>query len=197
MEQVTIETLKLDGGHVALDFTNTVNARGACTGPDVLCNHGNLIAWGLRLGVITADEAKALRALPRGRGQAALVRAKKLREAIYRIFAKRGTPVDLALLQRELRAAQTVRKLVPSPHGYVWRWQAGDANPLTHRIAMAAADLLTSPSLPRVRVCPGENCGWLFLDISRPGRRIWCSEETCGTRNRVRRWRKRRRARSA
>jgi len=34
---------------------------------------------------------------------------------------------------------------------------------------------------------------WLFLDASRSGRRLWCSEETCGRRDRIRRWRAARR----
>jgi predicted RNA-binding Zn ribbon-like protein len=34
--------------------------------------------------------------------------------------------------------------------------------------------------LGRVHLCPGEDCAWLFLDASRSGRRLWCSEETCG-----------------
>ncbi len=42
-----------------------------------------------------------------------------------------------------------------------------------------------------VRECLGVNCGWLFLDRSRGGRRRWCSDETCGTRSRVERFRAR------
>ena len=83
--------------------------------------------------------------------------------------------------------------LVLDADGYAWRWRVGDPDAVTHRIACAAADLLTSPARGRVHVCPGENCAWLFLDTSRSGRRLWCSEETCGTRNRVRRWREHRR----
>ncbi|MBZ9993133.1 CGNR zinc finger domain-containing protein [Mesorhizobium sp. BH1-1-4] len=41
----------------------------------------------------------------------------------------------------------------------------------------------------RVRECKGRQCGWLFLDTSRGGRRRWCSDETCGTRSRVTRFR--------
>jgi predicted RNA-binding Zn ribbon-like protein len=195
MEQVTIRTLKLLGGHAALDFTNTVNSRGARFGPDVLESFGDLLAWGERLGVVDETEAARLRCPPVERGEAALVRAKMLREAIYRIFAARPSvdSADLALLQREVNAAQAERVLKPEPDGYAWRWRAIDPDTITHRVALVAADLLTSHALGRVHVCPGENCGWLFLDNSRSGRRLWCSEETCGTRSRVRRWRDRRR----
>jgi predicted RNA-binding Zn ribbon-like protein len=40
-----------------------------------------------------------------------------------------------------------------------------------------------------VRECPGPNCGWLFLDTSKAGRRRWCSDESCGSRSRVKRFR--------
>lgn len=193
MEQVTVATIRLFGGHPALDFTNTVDARGVHLGPDVLKSFGDLLDWGIRVGVIGATEAGALRGLPADRGKRALARAKTLREALYRIFAARrpADPADLDLLQRETRAAQEERLLEPEADGYAWRWRADNPDTITHRIAFAAADLLTSPLLGRVHVCPGEDCAWLFLDTSRSGRRVWCSEETCGTRNRVRRWRAR------
>lgn len=195
MSQRTVATLKLFGGHPALDFTNTVDSRGAHFGPDVLESFGDLLDWGVRVGVIEAVEAGALRGLPTERAKVALTRAKALREALYRIFAARPAahPADLDLLQREVRAAQEARMLVPDADGYAWRWRADDPDTVAHRIALAAADLLTGPTLGRVHVCPGENCAWLFLDTSRSGRRLWCSEETCGTRDRVRRWRARRR----
>lgn len=195
MEQTTVATLKLFGGHWALDFANTVDSRGVHYGPDVLRGYGDLLDWGVRLGVLDAAEAQVLRGVSCRRGGTALVRAKALREALYRIFAAPSSAAltDLGLLHRALCAAQEKRVLVPGATGYAWRWRPGDPDTVTHRIACAAAELLTSPVLPRVHVCPGENCAWLFLDTSRSGRRIWCSEETCGTRNRVRRWRSRRR----
>ncbi len=196
MSQVTVATIQLFGGHPALDFANTVDSRGARFGPDVLERFGDLLAWGVRVGVIDTAEAGALGRLPAERGDVALLRAKALREVLYRIFAARpsANPADLDVLHREVQAAQGARTLVPQALGYTWRWQADDPDTITHRVALAASDLLTAPALARVHVCPGENCAWLFLDSSRSGRRLWCSEETCGMRSRVRRWRGRQRA---
>jgi predicted RNA-binding Zn ribbon-like protein len=60
-------------------------------------------------------------------------------------------------------------------------------------VAVDAIALLGDPArLSRVRACPGRNCGWLFLDTS--GRRRWCSMETCGSREKMRRMYERRRA---
>ena len=203
MKQLTVATLKLFGDHSALDFTNTVDSRGERFGPDVLQSYDDLLDWGsLSLAIIAADPERAkvpvsvpLRGLPAERGKAVLARAKVLREALYRIFATRPSadPLDLDLLQSEVRAAQEARMLLPHADGYAWRWRADDPDTVTHRIALVAADLLTSSALDRVHICPGENCAWLFLDNSRAGRRLWCSEETCGMRSRVRRWRAHRR----
>lgn len=197
MPEKTVSTLQLFGGHKVLDFTNTVDLRGARFGPDVLERYDDLLHWGVRLGVVEPAEADTLCHVSTRRGDAALARAKALREAIYRVIAAPpANPADLQLLQCEVVAAERARVLTPDPAGFAWRWRANDPDTITHRLAIEAADLLTASSLARVHVCPGENCGWLFLDTSRAGRRLWCSEETCGTRNRVRRWRARAGSRS-
>ena len=56
----------------------------------------------------------------------------------------------------------------------------------------AVALLADAAALARLRRCPGRNCGWLFLDTS--GRRRWCSMQTCGSREKMRRLRERAKA---
>ena len=46
------------------------------------------------------------------------------------------------------------------------------------RIADAAAELLESTELERLKACGG--CGWFFLDRSKNRSRRWCSMNTCG-----------------
>jgi predicted RNA-binding Zn ribbon-like protein len=50
-----------------------------------------------------------------------------------------------------------------------------------------AGDLLAGPRLDRVRRCANPECGWLFLDDSRAGKRRWCSMQSCGNRAKARR----------
>jgi predicted RNA-binding Zn ribbon-like protein len=38
-----------------------------------------------------------------------------------------------------------------------------------------------------VRVCDGDDCGWMYVDRSRNGFRRWCQMRTCGTREKTRR----------
>ncbi len=51
----------------------------------------------------------------------------------------------------------------------------------------SAGDLLASGKLDRVRRCANPECGWLFLDDSRAGKRRWCSMSACGNRAKARR----------
>ena len=55
-------------------------------------------------------------------------------------------------------------------------------------IVLAAAELLTSPQRLKIRACAAEDCGWLFLDTSRSGRRRWCTMQSCGNRAKARRF---------
>ncbi|QKW06795.1 ABATE domain-containing protein [Streptomyces sp. NA04227] len=59
-------------------------------------------------------------------------------------------------------------------------------------LARDAVDLLTDPlSRARLRECAGDNCRLIYLDASRGRRRLWCSSEVCGNRERVARHRRR------
>nr|WP_250813147.1 CGNR zinc finger domain-containing protein [Neorhizobium tomejilense] len=78
--------------------------------------------------------------------------------------------------------------------GFRWRLPLTDLNDLAGLFAAAAADLITGRSHRRlVRECKGDNCGWLFLDKPKSGWPLWCSEATCGTHARVKRFRKKQR----
>jgi predicted RNA-binding Zn ribbon-like protein len=93
----------------------------------------------------------------------------------------------------EAEAATGALALVRTDGGAEWRLpdRLGLALPVA-AVARSAADLLTSADLTAVGRCPGEQCGWLFLDPS--GRRRWCTMAVCGNRAKVRRFAERARA---
>ena len=75
---------------------------------------------------------------------------------------------------------------------------AGEARAVreaVYRTAKAARDaigLFTTADARRMRECASPECGLLFLDLSRPGRRRWCSSNACGGKARAAAYRQRR-----
>jgi predicted RNA-binding Zn ribbon-like protein len=56
------------------------------------------------------------------------------------------------------------------------------------------ARAMVDGSWSRLKVCPGEDCGWAFYDHSRNQTGRWCSMSVCGGRAKARAHYRRRRA---
>jgi predicted RNA-binding Zn ribbon-like protein len=130
--------------------------------------------------------------------QAALERAKVVREAIYRLLfavANHVPPAhdDITLLNDTVAEANSQVHLTPTERtgGFEWRWKSETPqfDMVLWAAARSAADLLTSEDLRKVKSCPGEGCAYLFMDLSRNGKRRWCEMDVCGNRNKVKRFR--------
>jgi predicted RNA-binding Zn ribbon-like protein len=197
--QKTIVDISLLGGHPALDFVNTVDSRGERWGPDFLNTPSDLVAWARRVDLIDEDERTVLLSNAMkspSKAQKELIHAKALREALHRIFLTESEEssvgeADLALLNDVVQRAQSQRKLFSVAGRIEWRHSPAEyLDATTNRIGWVAAELLTSKGERRpIRACQGPNCGWLFLDLSRNGHRRWCSDQTCGSHARVRKFR--------
>jgi predicted RNA-binding Zn ribbon-like protein len=61
----------------------------------------------------------------------------------------------------------------------------GSQVPLGAAVAWSALSLLAGTETRRLRICG--NCGWLFVDRSRNGSRIWCDMAVCGNRRKAQR----------
>jgi predicted RNA-binding Zn ribbon-like protein len=55
------------------------------------------------------------------------------------------------------------------------------------RIAASLADTLTRYDGERVKICANDGCRWAYYDVTKGSTRRWCSDRTCGNRDRVRR----------
>lgn len=205
--------VNLVGGRLCLDFVNTVggwspdpakekNAPFAVVvRADKLNDYFDLLAWSLHTGLLGESEARSL-AREAGRREkeaaATLKRAIALRGAIYRICAAiihnaRPRESEIDLLNQELNIAHGRVRLGAGEANCVWEW-TDTKNALDRMlwlIADSAAEMLTADDLTRLRECPGEDCGWLFLDSSKNSRRQWCDMQTCGNLAKVRRFRQR------
>ncbi|CAA9210851.1 MAG: protein of unknown function DUF1470 [uncultured Chloroflexia bacterium] len=197
MAETHAGNLKLLGGRLCLDFVNTVDWHGSDHAVEFLHTYEDLLAWSRHLTIVTEDEvSNMLQCARRTPDQAThvLERAIALREALFRLFpvvAEGHAPPadDLAILNEALRRAPSRPQIAWSPPHFVWMYQGDDdaLDRVLWPVAWSAADLLASAERERVKVCPGEDCGWLFLDASRNGTRRWCAMEGCGNRAKARR----------
>jgi predicted RNA-binding Zn ribbon-like protein len=201
----------LVGGLACLDFANTLAPRRPKPGVephDYTPGYQELVAWGAHAGLLTAAQRDHLTAAAEADPEAAAAvhqRARRLREAIYQVFAAvaQGQPAHadaLATIKDAYLTALRHASLGPAPTGLDWRWP--DGGPLERvlwPVARSAVDLALSGQMPRIKQCLGDDgqCGWLFLDTSKSATRRWCSMRTCGSRVKSQRQAARRRVTSA
>ena len=187
----TAATMRLDGGHPALDLVNTVY--GQVDGPvehDVLRDPTDLVVLAGRMGLVEGAVEGS---------EPALRAARELRTALDALLRAQlaGTaapPAAADRLAERMRAAYAAARLARVPGGWQWTWPPDDADTPVHRLALAAVGLLTDGAeLARLRCCAG--CCWLYLDHSRGSGRRWCSMADCGTNAKKRRYVQRRRDR--
>jgi predicted RNA-binding Zn ribbon-like protein len=183
------------GGALALDFCNTTTGRGTDRSVEHLFDHEDLLRWAVFNEVLAAPAAAALAARTSIREQEeAFAAAMRLRDVLNRVFdaLARGRPADpAALAELEGRAKEGWRGaalVATGSGGYGWRFEAPDARAgaVLGPIARSAAEVLTRRDLSRLKVCPGEHCGWVFLDATKNASRVWCEMEVCGTRAKLR-----------
>jgi predicted RNA-binding Zn ribbon-like protein len=176
------ETIKLMGGALCLDFANSTDwtADGeSIEVEDALREPDAVQRWGRRVGVASGDgdaaELAALRAL-RPPLRAVLIAAAE---------DETPPPAALDLVTRTYAEAAGAAHLAAHETAYRLDWPAGDPRRVRFAVVADAIALLADAErLARVHVCPGRDCGWLFLNAS--GRRRWCSMQTCGSRAKMR-----------
>jgi predicted RNA-binding Zn ribbon-like protein len=196
----SLQDIEIVGGHPALDFVNTVHNWHADPPPDYLGGFDDLVEWHRLVGLLPAAQAKRFRAAPeraRDRAFRAFVAFRNdLRGLLLAVAHGEALPTAaLDDLSEILRRTVRWRRLAASARGERLRveWDFTDAPPeaLLGIVAWEAADLLEKGPLERLKECPGERCGWLFLDSSKNRSRTWCSMRTCGNTAKVRRFRSR------
>lgn len=167
------------GGRTCLDFANTANW--SVVGElieDKLETDDDIVTWCRDTGL--ADVAH-----PKGR----LVEIREFRTALRRlIFAtvKQEAPAetDIAALNAVLG---TLPQQALRPGGKTGL-RLDPSLTVEQAVAISAAALLSRKSeIERVKICPGDNCAWMFLDESKNRRRTWCSMEACGNRAKAKR----------
>ncbi len=188
----------MDGNHLALDFTNTIDWRNTEKEHEWLDAYTDLVAWGMRVGLLDSEAAEALaQKAQREPSEAAtvLLNARKLRELLFRIFNAvigEHTPdlEDWQLFNRTLRTAMSSVGIDQREGRFVWSF-AHDGQRLDFflgSVFKAASDLLIDGDLSRLKRCSTPECQWLFLDSSKNNSRRWCDMQSCGNRAKAKRY---------
>lgn len=159
----------LASGSVALDVAHTGGV-GNWVEADLVVDEPALAYW---LGVLLEREVA---------GGSGLQDFRMLREALF--HAGRSQVAGRSFRSRDV---EVLNRLAQGPALPAAMDVSGAAvlpvisvdQALTH-IAREAITLFTGPLRGRVRECAAEDCGLLFVDASRPGRRQWCSMARCG-----------------
>jgi predicted RNA-binding Zn ribbon-like protein len=190
----------LVGGHPAFDLVNTVTVRNTALPLDWLDSYERLLEWARLANVI---EERVLRLLSKraagsfNGAMRALGRLKRLREALHTAYAG-------------VLAGRRIPEAVLDEIGVIWqeaqsrvRLEYSD-NRIEARVSIdrsgldlirdslvgGSVELLRRLPPDRARVCRGDRCGWLFIDSSKGGQRVWCDMATCGNAAKTRRHQK-------
>ena len=115
-----------------------------------------------------------------------------MREAIDALFRAEasGAGVKAVLLSPMLAGAAGALRDADGTLSNAALVEGPQAMPLESAVALSALRLLERGNRERVRICA--NCGWLFLDRSRNGSRVWCDMTVCGNRRKASRHYRRR-----
>ncbi|MGH2881599.1 MAG: CGNR zinc finger domain-containing protein, partial [Solirubrobacteraceae bacterium] len=74
-----------------------------------------------------------------------------------------------------------------------WHWSSAQLETVRHVAVSSGVELLTGGPSPRLKQCPGDHCGWFFLDATKRGNRRWCQMSECGQEAKDQRRREKRR----
>jgi predicted RNA-binding Zn ribbon-like protein len=163
------------------DFVNTRNVE---AGTDGLAGAGALQAWLLERGLIAAADRV---------GDADLRDALELREALRAVLlANNGVdlPVDEArAFERIAARAPLAARLGDAGAVELAPAVAGAPGALARMVAIAV-DATVDGTWQRLKACRSDDCGWVFYDRSKNRSGHWCTMRLCGTRSKMRRYRR-------
>jgi predicted RNA-binding Zn ribbon-like protein len=195
------QTSSTYGGRLCFALVNSVLWRRGPAPVETLDSYSRLLDLAAATGWM--QDVETLRVAAKrdpAPAQLVLARTLELREALYELFsaaaAREALPsVPVSKLNDTFGQGLSQIQLVPAEIGVLTGWRSPiEPNLPLWLTAVSAADVLTSPAQERIKQCPGERCGWVFLDTTRNRSRRWCEDSQCGNRDRARRYYERRRA---
>ena len=190
------------GGDPAIDLVNTVDWTTRGPEQDRLTNFDRVIQWAQGAGILSAKAASSLRAQAHAKPREAeaayrdVLRGRTVLGRLFRAIAASeptGEALDdfnrlLGRALERMRVAPASGKSRARPALHLsWRDGSESLDSVLWPVIWSAASLIVSEEAPKIRICGGPDCGWMYVDRSRNKLRRWCQMETCGTREKSRR----------
>lgn len=198
----TLDELVIIGGHPAANFVNTLHNWTETDPEEYLHQFDDFVRWNRMVGLID-NEADVAEEHSKEEEERVMQALRRLRVGMHDVFASivEKQPLSgqaLDHLNEVVHQTARWRRLTPTEDGLqataVWDLTNAPAEAFLGPVAWACADLLENGPLDRLKICPADDCGWLFLDLSKNRSRHWCSMTTCGNAAKVRRFRQRKAA---
>ena len=188
------------GGNSALNLVNTVSGWGYDP-EDWVPDIESFLAWARLSGLLDKGEKKQAARLAEGSLAAAervLASLKELRFALWSLMTslqqrKPAKPGDLSVINEWIRRLALAEQVVVERNKIevAIKRDISVLELVGLRVTAAALALLKNPPAGRIKTCPGENCGWKFVDRSKNRSRRWCDMAVCGNLVKAREYRAR------
>ena len=188
------------GGNSALDLVNTVSGWGY-DAEDWVPDMESFLVWARMCGLLDEGEKKQAARLAESSAAAAgrvLASVKELRFVLWSLITslqnrKTAKPGDLSVINQWMRRLALAEQVVAKRNKieFAIKRDISVLELIGLRVTAAALALLKNPPTARIKTCPGENCGWKFVDRSKNRSRRWCDMAVCGNLVKAREYRAR------
>ncbi len=195
--QNTIETIPFDGGALCFDFVNTVRNRKVISIHNYLASYQNFLIWCHRINYWPEQWLNTLSTYSQehpDKAESALKNILLTRENLYTVFSAIAAesipePVDLSAFNQHLASAPGQVSLTfedENNYSVQVSLNNNDLEGPLKSILYSAYQILTQADRKRIKEC--SECGWLFLDTTKNGKRQWCNPGYCGSTSKARRY---------
>jgi len=186
------------GGNIALDLVNTVSGWGGDP-EDWIPDVDSFLAWAATSKLLNTNErgeaARQATASPAAADRV-LASLKELRFCLWHLVdaiehGKLPKPAHLSPVNDWACRLALSQHLVFRGHKMHFALQS-DISVLDVpglRVTATALLFLMDPPAKRIKTCPGDGCGWKFIDKSKNQSRRWCDMAVCGNLEKARHYR--------
>ncbi|WP_162617538.1 CGNR zinc finger domain-containing protein [Yoonia maritima] len=170
------------GGHMALDFLNTVGDTDKSRSANLITSPDALLDW--LTASITEDEDAKGRS-PSQDDVDALVKFRELAHCVLSASLGNTTadPADIQKFEAQIKSSLGHAHLDLSTTPAKWITTGNHSHYWIDRFVLLVEGFLCSPEAAKLRQCEG--CSWFFLNSGRGRGRRWCNMSTCGNRHKV------------